>query len=114
MAPRTVEEATAVDRAVGTVLNDAGVAVNSPIRAALVHDSEVHDGMVSVCDPDGRSVSLKERLAQMRKDARYKDEFPKQVAAPPSRPPAATPAGAILTPTREQFAEISSGKAVVR
>jgi hypothetical protein len=48
----------------------------------------------------------------MRSEPRWKGDF--KAPLPASRPPAATPAGAMLTPDRSQFDEIVSGKAVVR
>jgi len=114
MGARSVEEATTIDGAVTRALSEAGVKDGSKIRQALIHDAMVYD-LVEVCVPDesGKSVSLEVRLAQMRDDPRYKGDFQGQAAAP-NRPPAPTPAGAILAPTREQFAEISSGRSVVR
>ena len=115
MGARNVQESSTIEAAVGQALVDGGVKDDSPIRQALVHDSEVYD-LVEVCVPssiDGRSVSLAQRLAEMRADPRWKSDFKEKSAV---RPPttAATPAGAMLTPTRSQFDEIVSGKSVVR
>jgi hypothetical protein len=115
MGARNVQESSTIEAAVGQALVEAGVKDDSPIRQALVHDSEVYD-LVEVCVPssiDGRSVSLAQRLAEMRGDPRWKSEFKEKSAV---RPPAAaaTPAGSILTPDRSQFADLVSGKAVVR
>jgi len=108
-----VDEITAIEHAVARALSDAGVKDDSTVKAVLVHDAEMHDGTIIVCDPDGKSVSITQRLSQMKNDPRFRDDFPK-ASAPPNRPPAATPAGAILAPDRSQFEAISSGKAVVR
>jgi len=114
MGAHTVQEATTIDGAVTRALSEAGVKDGSTIRQALIHDAMVYD-LVEVCVPDesGKSVSLEVRLSQMREDSRWKGDFTKAAAAP-NRPQAPTAAGAILTPTREQFAEISSGRSVVR
>jgi hypothetical protein len=112
MGAHSVEEAVEIEHAVTRALTDVGVD-SSSIRLSLIHDAEVHDGMVVVADLDGKSVTIEKRIDQMREEPRWRADFPAAKPAPPGRP-AATPAGAILTPTREQFSEISSGKAVVR
>jgi hypothetical protein len=102
-----------IESAVAKALADAGVRDDSAIKQALIHDSEVHDGMICVPDENGKSVSLSERLAQMREDDRWRADFPAAKPAAPGRP-APTPAGAMLQPDRSQFEAIVSGRAVVR
>jgi hypothetical protein len=114
MAAHSVDEAITIEHAVAEALSEAGAADSSPsLRLSLVHDAEVHDGMVVTPDENGKSVSLAKRLEQMRSEPRWKSQFPAAKPAPPGRP-APTPAGAMLTPTREAFDAIVSGKAVVR
>lgn len=112
MAAHSVDEAVEIDGAVTRELREAGVADSSPIRLSLIHDAEIHDGQIVVPDENGKSVSLRQRLEEMRGSDRFKGQF-KQKPAPPGRP-TPTPAGAMLTPTRSQFDEIVSGKSVVR
>lgn len=116
MAARNLDEATTIEAAVTKAVVDAGLPDDSPIHAALVHDAEVYDSY-SVCVPDeaGKSVSIEKRIEQMRSEERWRREFP------PARPVASRPgksgvpaAGAILTPDRGSFADIASGKVVVR
>jgi hypothetical protein len=116
MSAHTVEEATIVEAAVSKALADAGVAEDSPIGRRLIADAEVYD-LVETCVPsaiDGRSVSLEQRLAEMKVDDRWKSEFKAKPAASRPHAAAATPAGAMLTPDRSHFEDIVSGKAVVR
>jgi hypothetical protein len=112
MGAHSTDELIEIQRAVEVALGEAGVPDSAAIRLSLTHDSELHDGQVFVPDPDGKSVSLAQRLEKMREEPRFRGEF-KPKPAPPGRP-AATPAGAMLTPTREAFDAIVSGKAVVR
>lgn len=116
MAARNLDEATTVEAAVTKAVVDAGLPDDSPIHAALVHDAEVYDGY-SVCVPDeaGKSVSIEKRIEQMRSEERWRREFP------PAKPVASRPgksgvpaAGAILTPDRERFSDIATGKVAVR
>ena len=113
MAAHSLAEAVEIDRAVAVAVDEVGVSEGSGIRLSLVHDAEIHDGAVVVPDPDGKSVSLRQRLDGMRTEPRWRAEFPAAKPAPPGRP-TPTPAGAMLTPTREAFDAIVSGKAVVR
>ncbi len=113
MSGYSAEEAITIQHEVTAVLRDAGIADNSPIAAVLARDSELHDGMISVCDPHGRSVTLATRIEQMRTESRWRAEFPAAKPAPPGRP-APLPAGSILAPTRESFAKIVAGETVVR
>jgi hypothetical protein len=113
MAAHSVDEAITIEHAVTKALDEAGAPDSSGLRLFLTHDAEVHDGMVVVPDLDGKSVSLATRIEQMRSDPKWRADFPAAKPAPPGRP-APTPAGAMLTPTRSQFDEIVSGKAVVR
>jgi hypothetical protein len=112
MSGFSAEEAITIQQAVAGALKDADIADNSPIAAVLARDSELHDGMISVCDPEGRSVSLTQRLEQMRTESRWRSEFPAKPGLPGR--PAPMPAGSILTPTRESFAKIVAGETVVR
>jgi hypothetical protein len=114
MAGNNLDEAQVIDGAVAKACADAGVADGSVLRQKLINDATVYD-LVEVCvpDDDGKSVSLSTRLSQLKGDARWRSEFSAAKPAPPGRP-AATPAGAMLTPTRSQFDEIVSGKSVVR
>jgi hypothetical protein len=114
MAARSVEEATIVEGAVAKALSEAGVKDDSPIHQRLVADSEVYD-LVEVCTPssiDGRSISLAQRLVEMRADPQWTREFPEKKPAPGR--PAPIPPGATLRPDRASFDDIVSGKAVVR
>jgi len=116
MTARNLDEATTIEAAVTKAVADAGLPDSSPIRAALVHDCEVYDGY-SVCvpDPDGRSITLQERIEQMRSEERWRREFPPaRPVASRSGKPALRAAGAILTPDRSSFADIVAGKTVVR
>jgi hypothetical protein len=118
MGARNVQESSTIEAAVGQALVEAGIKDDSPIRQVLVHDSEVYD-LVEVCVPssiDGRSVSLAQRLAEMRAEPRWSSQFREKrpAAAAAGRPPTPVPPGATLMPTRDQFADIVSGKAVVR
>jgi hypothetical protein len=116
MAARSVEEATIVEGAVAKALSEAGVKDDSPLKQVLVHDAEVYD-LVEVCTPssiDGRSVSLEQRLVEMKADPRWAREFKEKPAPSSSRQPTPTPAGAILQPDRSQFSDLVSGKAVMR
>ena len=77
MAAHSVDEAITIEHAVAEALSEAGAADNSPsLRLSLVHDAEVHDGMVVTPDENGKSVSLKQRLDQMRTEPRWRAEFP--------------------------------------
>ena len=111
MSAHSVEEAGTIQQMVTKALGDAGVD-SSSLRLSLIHDAEVHDGMVVVADQDGKSVTIEKRIEQMRTEPRWRGEFPEKKPAPGR--PAPTPAGAILTPGREQFADIVAGKTVVR
>lgn len=116
MSARNVDEYEVITAAVAKACSDANVRAGSEIQAHLIHDCEVLD-QVDVIAPsmlDGRSVSLEQRLMEMRSEDRWKAEFNAKPA--PSRPnaAAATPAGSILTPDRSQFADLVSGKAVMR
>jgi hypothetical protein len=116
MAARSVEEATIVEGAVAKALSEAGVKDDSPLKQVLVHDAEVYD-LVEVCTPssiDGRSVSLEQRLVEMKADPQWAREFKEKPAPSSSRQPTPTPAGAILQPDRSQFSDLVSGKAVMR
>ncbi|HME36260.1 MAG TPA: hypothetical protein VKF84_13575 [Candidatus Sulfotelmatobacter sp.] len=114
MGAHNVDEAITIEHKVAEALNQAGVADTSSIRLSLVHDAEVHDGMVVTPDLDGTSVTIEKRIEQMRTEPRWRAEFPAAKPATTPRRPPPTPAGAMLTPTRSQFDEIVSGKAVVR
>jgi hypothetical protein len=114
MGARNVQESSTIEAAVGQALVEAGVKDDSPIRQVLVHDSEVYD-LVEVCVPssiDGRSVSLAQRLAEMKQDPRWRGDFAAKPASRPGRPNP-TPAGAMLTPDRESFEKIAKGTARV-
>jgi hypothetical protein len=117
MTARNLDEATTIEAAVTKAVADAGLPDSSPIHAALVHDGEVFDGY-SVCVPDldGRSVTLQERIEQMRSEERWRREFPpaRPVASRSGKPASGVTAGAILTPDRGAFADIVAGKTVVR
>jgi hypothetical protein len=113
MAAHSLDEAVEIDRAVAKALGEAGVSEGSGIRLSLVHDAEVHDGAVVVPDPDGKSVTLRQRLDGMRTESRWRSDFPAEKKPAPGRP-APTPAGAMLTPDREAFAKIVAGETVVR
>ena len=113
MGAHNVDEAITIEHAVTKALDEAGAPDSSGLRLSLTHDAEVHDGMVVVPDLDGKSVTIEKRIEQMRTEQRWRAEFPAAKPAPPGRP-TPTPAGAMLTPTREAFDAIVSGKAVVR
>jgi len=113
MAAHSVDEAITIEHAVAEALGEAGAADSSGLRLSLTHDAEVHDGMVVTPDENGKSVSLKRRLDQMRTEPRWRAEFPAAKPAPPGRP-APLPAGSMLAPDRSQFADIVAGKTVVR
>jgi hypothetical protein len=115
MGARSLDEVTTIEVAVTRAIAEAELPVSSPIRQALVHDAEVYD-ITEVCvpDADGKSVSLRQRLAQMRDDPRWKGEFPeKKVQTRPAAPQVAAP-GAVLRPDQASFANIAAGKVVVR
>jgi hypothetical protein len=112
MAGRTVNEATVIEAAVTSALRSAGIQESSPIREALVHDAEVFDEIeVVVPDCDGKSVSLADRLAQMRLEPRWRTEFPERKPAPSSgRPVSRMDAGTgTLSPDRQNFEAIANG-----
>lgn len=115
MTARTLDEVTIVEAAVSKAVADAGLPEDSPIHATLVFDSQVYDGY-SVCvpDPEGRSVSLQQRIEQMRSEERWRREFARPLASRPGKPSGVAAAGAILTPDRSAFADIVAGKTVVR
>jgi hypothetical protein len=114
MSGRTVDEAGVIESAVTTALRQAGVAENSAIRRMLVHDAEVCDGVeVIVPDPaNGRSISLADRLTQMRLDPQWRGEFPERKPAPSSGRAVSrveAPSGGVLSVDREHFAAIANG-----
>ncbi len=112
MGAHTVHEATTIESAVTSALRAAGVAESSPIRQTLVHDAQVYD-LVQVCvpDPDGKSVSLADRLLQMRLDPRWRSEFPERKPVRASgRPVSRMNAGSgTLSPDRQNFEAIANG-----
>jgi hypothetical protein len=109
MGAHNVDEAIEIDGAVTRELIEAGVADSSPIRLSLIHDAEIHDGQIVVPDENGKSVSIRQRLEEMRGSDRFKGQF-KPKPAPPGRPPKLDP----LNLTPEQFAAVADGKVVVR
>ena len=116
MSGYSLNEVTTIENAVTRAIADAGLPDNSPIRQALVHDAEVYD-LIEVCVPDpasGQSISLKERLAQMRGEPRWKGEFPEKKPAAGRPVPQVAAPGATLRPDRASFADIASGKVVLR
>jgi hypothetical protein len=112
MAANTVDESVTIESAVTSALRSAGVDESSPIKQALIHDAQVYD-LTEVCvpDPDGKSVSLADRLLQMRLEPRWRSEFPERIPAPSSgRPVSRMAAGTgTLSPDRENFAAIANG-----
>lgn len=83
MSGHSVDEVAVIEGAVSKALGDAGVRDDSPIRQVLIRDGEVYGGF-EVCVPDdnGKSVSLAQRLAQMRLDQRWRGEFPAEQPKP--------------------------------
>lgn len=115
MSGYSVQEHETITAAVAKAVGDAGVKDGSQIAQRLIHDAQVFD-LVEVVVPgeDGKSISLKERLAQMKSDDRWKSDFHVAVERPAPGRSAPIPTGAILSPDRAQFADLVSGKAVVR
>jgi hypothetical protein len=112
MAGRTVDESVTIEGAVNSALRSAGVLESSPIKQALIHDAEVYDMTeIIVPDPDGKSVSLADRLSQMRLDPRWRSEFPERAPSSSSvRAVSRLDAGTgTLSPDRVNFDAIAEG-----
>ena len=112
MAANAVDESVTIESAVTSAMRSAGVDESSPIKQALIHDAQVYD-LTEVCvpDPDGKSVSLADRLLQMRLEPRWRSEFPEKKPTPSSgRPVSRMTAGTgTLSVDRENFAAIANG-----
>jgi len=110
-----VDELVAIQHAVTKAADDAGIQDGSAIRQHLVHDSEMtFAGEIVTPDPDGRSVTLAERLEQMRSETKWRADFPQKPAAGAGKParPVAIP-GAVLSPDLAAFDQIVKGTAKV-
>jgi hypothetical protein len=113
---RSASEQLFVDGKLDDALSEAGLPVTSPIRGILNRDCEVFDGVeprgqksfgIKIPRPSG-DISLRERLDELKRDAMYKHNFPKET------PSIAAGGGQCIRPSGEDFADIVSGKRVVR
>jgi hypothetical protein len=104
-AQHSPTEAHFIDVTVTQKLSDHGVAHDSTLKPLLVRDAEISmagtTASVRVRDENGNSVSLDERLSDMKLDPRWRHHFPK---GPPTVP------ASDLRATRENFSEIASGR----
>lgn len=117
MSARNQEQAGTIESAVSTALKAAGVADGSELKGVLVHDAEVYrnadyEDVVIVPDPSsGKSISLQDRLAQMRDEPRWRGEFPEKPAQrPASQQQVAVKPGTTLRLDRDSFDALASGK----
>jgi hypothetical protein len=107
MTQRTAVNQQYVDTKLDECLSRAGLPVDSPIRAILDRDSEIATGRepwVYVARPD-RDITLDERLSELKQDATFKHNFPKDLPTVNKRD---------LGQLREHFSEIASGKTTVK
>ncbi len=107
-AQYTASEAHFIDTTVSQAMSDAGVVADSKLKPILLRDAEIEmagsSAAVRVRDDNGRLVSLDERLDELKASPLYRHHFPK---GPPTVP------ASDLRATRENFAEIASGRVKV-
>ena len=113
---RSASEQQFVDGKLDEALSEAGLPVTSPIRGILNRDCEVFEGVeprgqktfgIKISRPTG-DISLRERLDELKGDAMYRHNFPKET------PTVAATSGQCLRPTTQNLADIAAGRVVVR
>jgi hypothetical protein len=111
---RSASEQGFVDRKLDDALSEAGLPVTSPIRGILNRDAVVFEASgisgqrmygVKIPRPSG-DIGLRERLDELKGDAMYRHNFPQEISV--------VAASQCLRPSGETFADIASGKRVVR
>lgn len=94
-----------INTTINQAMSDAGIAHDSPLKVLLARDASIETtartAAVRVRDEQGQSVSVEERLVDMKNDVRYRHHFPKE--------PATVPASD-LRATREHFDDIAAGR----
>jgi len=104
----TASEENFIKVQIAEALSNAGVVPDSPLKAVLARDAEIETtgrtAAVRVRDEYGRLLSLEEKLGELKASPMFKHHFP--VGLP-------TVSASDLRATRENFAEIASGRVKV-
>lgn len=104
-AQQTASEQHFIDVTVSQKLSDHGVAHDSPVKAMLSSRAEIEttgtQAAVYYREDDGRRMTIDAKLQELRESFMYRHHFPKGPATVSARD---------MRATRENFAEIASGR----